>query len=48
MSSLEHPQQEDGITLDEVQSLNIRKLSLGFGPINYVHKTISKRASKRK
>jgi hypothetical protein len=48
MSSLEHPRQEDGITLDEVQSLNITKLSLDFEPIKYVHNTISKRASKRK
>jgi hypothetical protein len=47
MSSLWHPQQEDGITLDEVQSLNITKPSLDFGPIKYVRNTISKRASKR-
>jgi hypothetical protein len=48
MSSLEHPQQEDGITLDEVQSLNITKPSLDFGPIKYAHNTISERDSKRK
>lgn len=47
MLSLEHPQQEDGLTLDEVQSLNITKLSLDFGPKKYVHNPISKRASKR-